>query len=737
MELNSRLRTGVRTQPPEEIAKAFVEFFKSKRQQSRPLEDLQAQHALATFEHLQKIARDGEGDFLSSEEIRLALSGLTFMSKHYKTHVQLARALFAELQKRWETSASQEDGDQERRGQQSKSLMSYLAVLSQSGSTLHARELVELHWENCLKDYRASPWPIILRGFMREKNPDELQKTVDIMQKYSIPFDQKAHQVITTYFAAQEEDMEMTKNWYGHPIASGKSPTVHTDIEVLKLCIKRNELNWGDKIFKSLLDRDKEDLAAWKMIFQWAAAKGKGVDEIEHMMQVMVDRSRESGKELRPDVSIINSLIWLANSKDDPYTAERYLALGQRWDVQPDANTYMLQLDYRLKVGDIGGARTAYARLQGEEIRDQEDLPFVSKLIVALCDQKPQNYDAIMGLVEDLSERNVRFEPETVIALSRLHLQREEMDDLVDLLNTHVFHFGFDQRASIRNVLLDHCLHYKTTDSRAWDTYNILRRVFSETDVPTRTKLMQNFFQRGRSDMATHVFGHMRQQQDKSLRPTVSTYAQCLSGLGQASDLPSLEIVHNMIKLDNQIEPDTQLYNALMLGYSGCGEGERALGFWQDIMHSREGPSYASIQIALRSCESAPFGDKDARDIWSKLQRFEVEVTREIYAAYVGALARHRLFDECVSLIDNAQKDLGYKADALLIGTFYNASPGLDNKANVKEWAWKSYPEAYEDLLKLGQYERVKLNEEGEEEESFGPRERFFNIGPIGRDAKA
>ena len=662
LDLNNRSSTGVRRQKPEEVAQAFVEFFRAKLDTSRPLEDVQAQHALTAFEYLQETAASGEWTGLATEEIRLALNSLKLMSKEYRTHNGLARMLFAELQRRWETSAH----DETESARKDQDIIPFILVLAQSGSALYARELAEEYWEDSLKDTRAPLWPMLLQGLIREKKSDELQNTVDIMHKHSVPFDAKIHQAITTYFAHQEENMEMTKTWYSRSIASGQLPTAYTNATVLKLCIKKNELDWGDGIFKSLLEGGVEDLGVWKIILQWSAAKGRSVDEIERMIQVMVNRSKERGKDLHPDIDTINGLIWLANSKNDPYTAERYLSLGQKLGLQPDARTYLLQLEYRLKVGDLGGARTAYARLKSEEVPNQEDLPLSNKLIVALCEQQPQDHDAVMGLVDDIGERKGRFEPETVVALSRLHLRRDEMDDLVDLLNTHAFHYGLEQRALIADVLFTHCLNPSVSVSRAWETYNILRQTFPETDVSARTALMNQFFKRGRSDMATHVFGHMRQQQVKSSRPSVFTYAQCLAGLGRAADLQSLETVHNMIKLDSEIEPNTQLYNALMLAYSGCGESSRALEFWQDIVHSREGPTYASIQIALRACEKVPFGERHAREIWGKLQRFEIEVTREIYAAYVGALAGQSLFDECVELIDNAEKDARYQPDALL-----------------------------------------------------------------------
>ena len=664
-ELNRTLSMGARPPPPQKLAKAFVDFFRSKQKAAPALEDIHAQYALETFQHLQRTYVEDPSFGLPSEELRMAMSMLKkgrIGKYQYKAHNELAKAIFQELKKRRESMTD----DQEPPVSFYQDLWSFIQVMARFGNALYARDLVEKYWEDCLKHVEVSPWPRVLKGLIRENRVEELQKTVDIMQKYNIPFFPRLHETITVFYAAQQADMEMTKKWYQHPIANGGTPTKLTNATVLKLCISKSELDWGDPIFRLLMKRTPEEKAPWHVIFLWAAAKGSSVDEIESMMEVMVRRQKERGLASCLDMDTINGLVELANSRDDPYTAERYVALGQKWGFPPTARTYLLQLDYRIKVGDLGGARTAYARLQGEELIDSEDLPLVNKLIVALCAEKRQNYDAIMRLVEDLGERKARFEPETIAALSLLHLQRGEMEDLVDLLNTHASHYGLEQRALISGILISHILNHTTSISHAWDTYNILRQTFSEIGIPARVTLMQHFFTRKRSDMATHVFGHMRQQQIKSLRPTVSTYVACLSGIANAGDLESLETVHNMMKLDSEIEPNTQMCNALMLAYTGCGKPHTAQDIWEDIVHSKEGPTYASIQIALRACERAPFGERVARDIWGRLKRFEIEVTREIYAAYVGSLAGHNLFAECVKLINEAEKEARYKPDALL-----------------------------------------------------------------------
>ena len=686
MELSQKLSARVRAPPPEELARAFVDFFRSKQRvgqgskdgqgskNGQSLEDIQAQYALETFRHLKETYTEVPDFGLTSQELRLALKMLRFVFKfgkdfQYKAHNELARGLFEELKRRRETRMDASEPSVPF----FQDLWPFIQVLTRCDDTLYARDLVEEHWETCLKPAVASsvlgilsPWIRILKGLIKEGRVEELEKTIEMMQKYNIPFDPKVHEVITVFCAARKTDIELTKKWYQHPIADEGTPTVHADATVLKLCISENELDWGDHIFKSLLKKTPEDKAPWDLIFQWAAAQGKSVDEIERMMNVMERRQKQKGLSSSLDMGIINGLVRLANSRNDPYTAERYVALGQKQGLLPNARTYLLQLEYRIKIGDLGGARTAYARLQAEEYVNSEDAPLINKLIVALCGEKSPKYDAIMGLVEDLGERSAHFEPETVAALSFLHLQRGEMDDLVDLLNTHVFHYGLDQRSLISQVLLSHILNNSTPVSRAWETYNILRQTFSEIDMSTLTSLMQNFFTRKRSDMATHIFCHMRKQPLKTLRPTISTYVACLSGIAQVGDLESLVTVHNMMKVDVEIEPNTQLYNALMLAYASCGEPITAQGFWDDIVHSREGPSYASIQLALMACEKSPFGERAARDIWARLRKFEIQPTREIYAAYVGSLAGHNLFGECVKLINDAEKEVGYKPDALL-----------------------------------------------------------------------
>jgi hypothetical protein len=120
-----------------------------------------------------------------------------------------------------------------------------------------------------------------------------------------------------------------------------------------------------------------------------------------------------------------------------------------------------------------------------------------------------------------------------------------------------------------------------------------------------------------------------------------------------------------MMKMDSSIEPSTRLYNALMLAYTACDEAYRALNFWTDITNSIEGPTYNSIEIVFRACEKKPFGDKPAREIWNKMRRMEIEVTPEVFSAYVGALAGQALLTEVKTLIEGIESDVGFGPDMM------------------------------------------------------------------------
>jgi hypothetical protein len=663
--LDLSLTDNIQARPPplHDLAGAFKTFFAYKQQAKESVNSLQARHALRTFKFLRKQNEGAEAFGLSLEDLRCAAKVLGDISDdvprdNRATHNELAREIFDDISKRTQGTSE---------GLSHLDMKSFLNVLIESGQSLYGRQLVQeyagtnvdLMGQGSRAKHLRRFWTLVMEGFSVEDNEDELLRTANMAETAGLHYGQKFHEVMTVFYA-NRDNIEETKKWYSKPLSKDASPSPKALSAILRFCIRNNELQWSKSIFRQLLEANPSK-ETWDIALQWAAgALGKGVEDVERMMETMI-RHGAGANSIRPDAATINGLADLAMSLNDPYLAERYIVLGTKFGIRPNARTHILQMNYRISAGDLSGAGAAYASLQSEEICDNEDLPAINNYIRALCAAKDPNYELITSITSDLDERGARLEASTVSAVCMMHLSHGELQDVVDILQTHSFHYALSDRTLIRDNFVAYCLNRDNKVSKVWDAYTIFRQIFEETDITIRARMMQEFFQRGRSDMACHVFGHMRQHIRPSARPVLDTYVQCFEGIASCADRESLEIVHNMLKMDSAIEPNTRLYNSLMLAYAACGDSSKALSYWDDITLSSEGPSYRSLEIVFLACRRKAFGEKRARSIWDKMRRMDIEVTPQVFVAYLGALAGNSQLDEAKDLVEGADKEFGLK----------------------------------------------------------------------------
>ena len=660
LDLNSMIKIGARPPPPNHLVSAWEKYFAHKILKNEGLNELQAGHVLRTFEHLRKVNGEEEGFGLSTDVLKAALVTTNVLpGKIGEVHARLARSLFQELSERKMLSLPV--------------MKHFVSVLTNTGHTTNAMDWLDQNYttscdlegfispENQMKTRRRL-WVLIMEGYARENDEVGLLRVVE---KVAAETWGSAFREIMTKFYASRNDITNTKRWY-NKTSSEQSLRLSKELlsTLLTFCIRNDEMEWCKTIFREVLD-NKPPKPLWDVVFQWAAgALGKGVEDVDRMMEVMI-RQNPGDKRVRPDAETINGLVELAMSLHDSYLAENYIALGKKYGIQPNAQTFILQLNYRVLAGALTGAQAAYDALQSEEVDNHSDLPAINKYIRALCSSKGNHYERVVTICSDLDERNVRLEPDTVSAVCLLYLSRGETNDVLDILQTNSFHYTLPERAIIIDAFVGYCSNHKTSTTDAWEAYNMLRTVFQETPIEIRTKMMNEFFGRKRSDMACHVFGHMRQHDRKEFRPLLGTYVDCFRGIARCEDKECLDMVHNMFKMDSSIEPNTKLYNSLMMAYTACGEGDRAMDFWHDITNSREGPSYESLELVFKACEAQSFGDRPAKEIWAKMRRMEIEVTREVLVAYVCALAGQGNMEEAQEMVETSEKDLGLKPDPL------------------------------------------------------------------------
>jgi len=213
---------------------------------------------------------------------------------------------------------------------------------------------------------------------------------------------------------------------------------------------------------------------------------------------------------------------------------------------------------------------------------------------------------------------------------------------------------------------------------------------------------MTNFFDRKRADMGVHVFNHMRHHTRADTIPTANTYIAAFLGCAKLKDIESLEVVHNQLKLDFNITTTTHLLNALLLAYTQCGEARKALGFWDEISSSAEGPTYNSIHAALRACEVASFGDMKALELWQRLKKSNVQLDQSMWASYAAALAGNGHTNAAITEVERAEGKGELELDAFLVGSIFNAAEVWVKQEEIEMWCRSRDAKIWAQLEKIG-----------------------------------
>lgn len=703
MEYVKKDKMRARVPPPEDVAQALGRFINHKFINRQPFTDTQAELATKSLRYAMDSGIKLEPGERSSKGIisHKTLDNASRMLKRMMqvttaSHVEFAKLLYDALQPASLSFKTQ-------------AALAYVRVLACCGHAQLAREFVSHLPEETAK--AEDLWIEVLRAYSWKDDEARLLDMLNVVRARGIKSRQVPLCMLRFYISSTGDNVDQVQTWFDEwQSLGGMEENAHLSSKtrtmeiVLRWCLEHGQLEFGHHVVRQALSHNPPK-PVWDAVFVWAAGTGKGADEIDRMLSVMESANKNIADRAKwniPDIATINALVDLATSKNDPYLAERFIAIGKARDIHPNANTYVLQMKYRLKISDIDGALIAYKNLQSMDLSSNEDVPTVNELIVALCNSKRHDFDTIMNVAADLSDRKARFEPATATALALLHLGRGEMYDVTDLMNTHAYHYSVSERESIRRDLVAYCLYPETPLARVWDAYNVLVEAFDEMPREERTQIMLVFFRRERPDVSVNIFNTMRSHYREDTIPTVDTYVAAFLGAARLRDLDTVEVIHNQLKLDTNINTNTYLLNALIIGYSACGSARRALTFWDDIVASKEGPTYNSIHIALRACENSPFGDVRAERIWAKLRSMSIDLDQALWTSYIAALAGNGNTEKAISTLEEAESKGELEVDAFLLGSLYAGCPGQAPQADVESWCKEKYPQIWEELEKLG-----------------------------------
>ena len=698
-------RSQSRLPPENEVVDALRFLFASRIESPQRLTRNEVFLATESFKHLQErghILGTEAKTHLTEDDLHNILLGLASSTGHerFRTDARiLATYVFDAIK---DPSMAMEDLDLPKKhaGHRAKGslLLTYITVLSKTGSAEHALELLR-DSARCSERTSLPIWTAVLKGLASEGRTQKFWDVMPEVRDKVGPLDAASQESLTTYFTEHDE-MAVVKRIMALPLEEGHVPTTPTLTKVVDCAIRNGQEQWAEKAVGLLQQRiDSGDVAGTLLV--WNAIHNPDVD---HMRQ-MIEQIHDQGITDAVSMKAMNRLIGYGYSQNKAETASRYMELAESLGLHPDAKTRALQLDYESKQGDRAAAAQTFELLSREDVPfDRSDVPVLNRYIATLSFSANPDYMHLMQVVDHLLETGADLEAEAIAGLCHVFLQKDELEEATGLLRHRVDSYPMDDRARIAAVFRQFIKDLSVKDQRAFNAYELYRHAFPESPVQDRITLMQSFFDRQRPDLACLVFGHMRQREDVEARPTALAYAKCFEGIAKCRDIDGLQMVYNMLKLDLEVEQTTRIHIGLMAAYTECQQPFVAIidHFWK-IMESREGPTLSSFILALRASEKwVPQGGQEARHVIALIQSFNLIITKDVYDAYIGALAGQSEFENVVELIEEMQTDIGEAPNAITIGTFYNAIPWQYRKDEVEKWAKKAYPELWGELESFG-----------------------------------
>ncbi|KAF7589102.1 hypothetical protein BBP40_004769 [Aspergillus hancockii] len=685
------------------LARAFQDFFAVRADVPGVITGFQARLLVVTWKHL----RTNEGDLEPEdwqlvfsietlENVLFVLSQARSLPESREVIQRLARYVFLEL-------CADHGFGPNHIGR--PALLAYINIQALNGNPEGARHVVEKFWNRLCKT-SPSPWLTVMKGFAINEDRRLLRRTTESLHDYGVKFDPVSHEELLEVLIGQDL-LAAVKIMYECPLFDNQEPTLATKEAVIKYAILHSETAWAEPVFKSVAQRPITETMGITLL--WEAAHGQNALAVAEKARTLT--ANNPGAKTSLTIECINNLMAYANFVNNPQLTAEYAALIPQWGLQPNVQSRLLILESYIQASDVERTLNSVRDLQDMADMVLENMPLMNRLITMLClsGQGDALFDQVSSFLDPLFQNNVRLEPETIGALAHMLLYRRDWEGASELLRPRLASYDDEGRSKIRKALTNFILDLDQSGADAWEAYGLLQLAFPEASVSTRTEIMTSFYKRDRGDLAYLVFGHMRQAEDFARRPKPDTYTRCFRWIARTRDTEHLVLVHNMLKLDVEVDLNTRLLNGLMLAYAACDMPEKSMDVFRQILKSDEGPTHKTVAIFFKLCEKHHNGAHEAMKMMEKVKLLGIEMDRRLYMAYVEALAAQCEFDLATEAIDKMHSETGYMPNHNSVALFYNAMPYQYWKDEVEKWAKEKYPELWAQLKDV---ERTEEDEE-------------------------
>ncbi|KAF3939347.1 hypothetical protein ABW19_dt0205405 [Dactylella cylindrospora] len=430
---------------------------------------------------------------------------------------------------------------------------------------------------------------------------------------------------------------------------------------------------------------------------KWRIIHGESIDKLNNLIPQISPN---------PNIEIMNELLEFAIWKEDAAMAQFLSLLVDRWRLQQNRRSQILQIRLRMLCNDPAGAVSAWDNLRYFE--DSTDSGEETMELLALMASNTQtDPEVIKHFYSDVIARNLPIDADTLCILTDYHLRRSPLDVTMKAITREVHTYTSSDRRKVLKTIGEYMGLPETSAPDAWLIYDVIKQIFLEMDVSVRKDLMQLFFHKGRPDMGVVCFMDFRHSNTK---PDTETYTIAYKYLAKHQDGSGVVTVHAMMKLDPEVKPDTELYNSLMWAYNSANLPAKALDVFRTITTTNEGPDGDTLSLVMITIGLMP-GEVRRRDgvIWGNFRKLGIVPTIHNHAMRIAAWCMNGAYDEGFQMARELEEKEGIRPDRNVIMALY-AEYQPSRRGEIIQWAEEKYPDVWAEIANdpsepLKQYE--------------------------------
>lgn len=260
-------------------------------------------------------------------------------------------------------------------------------------------------------------------------------------------------------------------------------------------------------------------------------------------------------------------------------------------------------------------------------------------------------------------------------------------------------------------------------------SYNTILSAFTSLSFPPR--IPNGIPPSAPPPLILEFLSDMRRTQNP---PDVITYTLLLSYYSRStsSSASSIAHIHSLIKLDINLDPDTILFNSLMMAYSRVGAYSAAYRIWDTMRlnhrYTSGGVDTSSISIILDTCTweiernkktlkvIVEGNEERGEKIWLELRKEGFELNLKNWESYLEYLCRAGRIDDAINVVfvemGNGEGRIGPLAEKTTLETLMKFSRRFEGKfVQVKERIRIERPELWEEVKDVAKWKEDKPDE--------------------------